>query len=88
MQDPLAVTPADRQSMVTKILREFCATGHQILLVSSRPQHTRVYSRMGVPIADLSERESVKNPSEKESWDNDFVSSSTSQPANDLSTMR
>ncbi len=57
MQDPLEFTPPRRKADVARLLREFAAAGHQILLVTARRRHAGVFARMGVPIADLSQRE-------------------------------
>ena len=57
VDDPLRVTASNRKRRVARMLREFAAIGHQILLVTRDRQHAQVFGQLGVPIADLSDRE-------------------------------
>ena len=59
LDDPLRVTAEKRKRKVAAMLREFAATGHQMLLVTRDRQHARVFGHLGVPIADLSNREQL-----------------------------
>ncbi|HEY6565534.1 MAG TPA: hypothetical protein VIY86_13685, partial [Pirellulaceae bacterium] len=68
MQDPLSITSRTRKPAVAGLLREFAAKGHQMLIVTADEHHARIFARLGVPIADLSNRESQLEAESSVDW--------------------
>ena len=57
MEDPLEATKESRRPAVAQMLAEFAGKGHQLILVTSDPDNAHTFARLGVPIADFSQRE-------------------------------
>ncbi len=60
MEDPLEATPPARRSEVAQMIRDYATSGHQVILVTSDSSNAQLFSRLDVPLADFSDRESLR----------------------------
>ena len=58
VDDVLSLAPRDATNLA-RLLRDFAARGHQLLLITSSKKHADVFAGLDVPIADLADRQTV-----------------------------
>jgi hypothetical protein len=66
LDDVLSITPRDATNLA-RLLRDFAARGHQLLLITSSQKHADVFAGLDVPIADLADRQTVAREEPAES---------------------
>ncbi len=62
MEDPLEATDPQRKPVVATLLRDIAAKGHQLILVTSDSFNASIFAQLDVPIANLSDRETLGRP--------------------------
>ena len=58
LDDALSLATRSHERLA-RLLRDFAARGHQLVLITSNPKHADVFADLEVPIADLADRETV-----------------------------
>ncbi len=57
--DDVLLLASRNTTNLARLLRDFAARGHQLLLITSHEKHAEVFARLDVPIADLADRQTV-----------------------------
>lgn len=75
LDDVLSLAPRNATNLA-RLLRDFAARGHQLLLITSNKKHADVFAGLDVPIADLADRQTVTREEPAESVNHTQSSSS------------